>query len=94
MYNLIRGTDPQPGAWTTFEDRPLQLFDAARASAFGRPGQVADVSDAGITVVAGGGGIRVGRVRYDGGSKVGAAEFAAEHGLAAGARLGMPTATS
>jgi methionyl-tRNA formyltransferase len=93
VHNLIRGTDPQPGAWTTFEGRPLRLYDAARVDAFGRPGVVTSVTDEGLTVVAGGGGIRIGRVRYDDGRKVAAAEFAAEYGLAAGTRLGgRPTA--
>jgi methionyl-tRNA formyltransferase len=87
VYNLIRGTDPQPGAWTTYEGKPLQLYDCAKIEAFGRPGEVVALSDEGITVVAGGGGISVGRVRFDGGKKVPAAAFAAEHGIKAGARL-------
>ena len=88
VYDLIRGTDPQPGAWTTHEGKTLQLFDAARVEAYGRPGSVAAVDETGITVVAGGGGIRIGRVRYDGGRKVAAAEFAAEHGIGPGYRFG------
>src|SRR5260370_41808229 len=28
MHNLIRGCDPAPGAWTTLEDKPLQVFEA------------------------------------------------------------------
>ncbi|MDP6708685.1 MAG: methionyl-tRNA formyltransferase [Alphaproteobacteria bacterium] len=88
VYNLIRGTDPQPGAWTTYDGKALQLFDCAKVDAAGRPGEIVEVSEAGFTVVAGLGGIRVGRVRFDGGAKVAAAEFAAEQNLAAGARLG------
>ena len=29
-YNLIRGCDPAPGAWTTVEGRKLYLFDSAK----------------------------------------------------------------
>ena len=89
VYNLIRGANPQPGAWTTFNGKTLQIFDCAKVAAYGRPGEIADVSDEGFTVVAGRGGILVKRVRYDGGGKLAASEFAAEQGIAKGARLGQ-----
>ena len=89
VYNLIRGTNPQPGAWTIFNGKTLQIFDCAKVAAYGRPGEIADVSDEGFTVVAGRGGILVKRVRYDGGGKLAASEFAAEQGIAKGARLGQ-----
>lgn len=88
VYNLIRGTNPQPGAWTTLEGKTLQIFDSALVEAAGRVGEIAVITDEGITVVAGRGGILVKRLRLDGGGKVGAAEFAAEQGLKVGARLG------
>jgi len=88
VYNLIRGTDPQPGAWTLYDGKTLQLYDGARVDAYGRPGQVVAIDEAGVTVVAGRGGVRIGRVRYDGGKKVAAAEFAAAHGIETGVRLG------
>ena len=88
VYNLIRGTNPQPGAWTTLGGKTLQLFDSAKVDASGDPGTVTDVSDAGITVATAGGGILVKRVRYDGGDKTGAADFASAQSLAAGSRLG------
>ncbi len=87
VYNLIRGTNPQPGAWTTYDGTTLQIYDCAKVEAFGRAGEVAAVTDAGVTVVAGRGGILVKRVRY-GGGKISAAEFAAEHGIQPGDRLG------
>ncbi len=87
VYNLIRGTNPQPGAWTTYDGQTLQIYDCAKVDAFGRPGEVAAVSEAGVTVVAGRGGILVKRVRY-GGGKISAADFAAESGIQPGARLG------
>ena len=88
VYNLIRGTNPQPGAWTTLGGKTLQIFDSARVDASGDPGAVTDVSDAGITVAADGGSILVKRLRYDGGDKLGAADFASAQGLSPGARLG------
>jgi methionyl-tRNA formyltransferase len=84
VYNLIRGTNPQPGAWTTFNGKVLQIYDCAKVEAGGR---TVEVSDEGLTVVAGRGAIRIGRVRYDGGEKQAAGRFAAEHGLETGMRL-------
>ncbi len=89
VYNLIRGTNPQPGAWTVHKGETLQIFDSAKlGDASGAPGEVTAVDDEGFTVAAEGGAIRVLRVRPEGGGKVAAAEFAAASGLAVGSRLG------
>ncbi len=89
VYNLIRGTNPQPGAWTKHKGETLQIFDSAKLDdASGVPGEVTTVDDEGFTVAAEGGAIRVMRVRPEGGGKVAAAEFAAASGLAEGSRLG------
>ncbi len=88
VYNLVRGTNPQPGAWTTFEGNELKIFDCAPADAAGAPGEVTEVTDEGFTVAAGGGGILVKRVRPHDDKKIAAAEFTANSGLAAGVVLG------
>ena len=90
VYNLIRGCNPQPGAWTTFNGEILQIFDSEKVDdgAFGRVGQVSAIDDDGILVTAGRGAICVKRVRYAGGKKVTAKEFADEIGLEKGAKLG------
>jgi methionyl-tRNA formyltransferase len=90
-YNLIRGCDPNPGAWTTESGRRLFLFDcrkrAARtfAAVKGRKlGQVVAVGGEGVTVHAQGGFITAARVRFDGGKKVAAQEA----GISVGSLLG------
>ncbi len=89
VYNLIRGTNPQPGAWTTRDGHVLGIFDSAKiAEASGAPGEVVEVSGAGFTVAAAGGGILVKRVRPDGQGKIAASDYAAASGLATGMRLG------
>ncbi len=89
VYNLIRGTNPQPGAWTTCAGKTLQIFDSAKlANGAGAPGEITGVSGDGITVAAQGGAILVKRVRPEGEGKIAAAEFAANAALTAGARLG------
>ena len=88
VYNLIRGTNPQPGAWTTVDGAEVQIFDARRAEGSGTPGEVVSVSDDGVTVQAEGGRIVAKRVRPAGGGKIPAAEWAASAGIAVGSKLG------
>ena len=88
LYNLIRGCNPQPGAWTTYNGEVLQIFDCTKTDhACGRTGRVSALSDDGITITAGRGSIIAKRVRYAGGKKVTAAEFAIEVGLEVGTKL-------
>ena len=87
-HNLIRGADPQPGAWTTHDGRRLQLYDCIRIDgAAGVPGEVMAVGEDGIAVAAADGRVLIKRVRGEG-QKVAAATYAADNGLAAGMRLG------
>jgi len=88
VHNLIRGADPQPGAWTTHDGRRLQLYDCTRIDgAAGVPGEVMAVGEDGIAVAAADGRVLIKRVRGEG-QKVAAAAYAADNGLAAGMRLG------
>ncbi|RMD64035.1 MAG: methionyl-tRNA formyltransferase [Alphaproteobacteria bacterium] len=90
VYNLIRGTNPQPGAWTTLGGKTLEIFDCAKVEdgGEGAPGEVVDVSDESFSIAAPGGRIVVKRVRFEGeGKKMPAGEFAAKVGLSKGTRL-------
>ena len=71
-----------------FGDETLQIFDAAKVEAGGRCGEVTAITDEGIVVTAGRGGVLVKRVRHGAGGKVAAADFAKEVGLEVGAKLG------
>jgi methionyl-tRNA formyltransferase len=77
VYNLIRGCNPQPGAWTLLAGKRLQIFDARKipartfASVKGlKLGQVAAMTAEGFTVHAQGGFVEVLRCRIDNGAKV------------------------
>ena len=90
-YNLIRGCDPAPGAWTMHDGKKLLIFDAKKriarifAEVKGRKlGEVVAVGPSGMTVHGQGGFIEIGRVRAEGGKKVAAAEA----GIAVGTILG------
>jgi methionyl-tRNA formyltransferase len=89
IHALIRGANPQPGAWTTHDGKVLQVFDCRKvAGAVGAPGEVTAIGNDGVTVAAGGGGIVLQRVRPEGDKKIAAGDFVAGSGLAVGARLG------
>ena len=93
-YNLIRGCNPAPGAWTTFNGKKLQLFDARKhpvrtfSQVKGSIGAVAAIDDKSLLVTAQGGHIEVLMVRYDDGKKLPAPQFCAEAGLGIGNVLG------
>lgn len=89
VYNLIRGANPAPGAWTTFDGKTMQVFDCTKNhDAAGTPGEVMHVDDEGFTVSALDGQLRVLRVKPQGGKKISAGEFAGVSDLVAGVRLG------
>lgn len=88
VYDLIRGTNPAPGAWTTFKGARLDIYDSARAPGDGISARVRAISDAGIEVQCVGGRVLVKRVRPEGGAKMPAAEWAASVGLKPGDELG------
>lgn len=88
VYNLIRGTNPQPGAWTTINGEELKVFDVAKAAGTGTPGDVVSTGDDGVIVQADGGRIVLKRVRPVDGGKIPAAEWAAAAGIKAGMKLG------
>jgi methionyl-tRNA formyltransferase len=87
VYNLIRGANPQPGAWTTFNGVEIRLFDSRKSADSGEPGCVISIDDAGAVIATADGSIRVMKVRADAG-KVSAIEYAASAGLEAGSKLG------
>lgn len=90
IYNLIRGTNPQPGAITSFSDRQFKVFDSAvlAGAARGSPGEIIDVTDQGFTVATRDGAIVIKRVQLPDSPKIGAVDFAEQVGLKIGDRLG------
>lgn len=92
VYNMIRGANPQPGAWTTLKGAEVVLFDARPVAndpgSDISPGEVVSVSGDGVTVQSGGGRILLKRVRPAGGGKIPATEWATAAGIGAGTKLG------
>lgn len=88
-WNLIRGANPQPGAWTQFEDQSVSIFDCEKIAEpkSVQPGQITDISNGGITVAAADGQLRVKRLRPAKEKKLDAAEWARSAGIKKGARF-------
>ncbi len=93
-YDLIRGCNPAPGAWTTLAGTKLQIFDARKhtvrtfGAVKGKIGEVTDVTGTSFFVTAQGGQIEVQKAKLGDGKKLSGAEVAASAALAAGTLLG------
>ena len=88
VYNLIRGTNPQPGAWTTHNGEVLKIFDCSMSEVSGTPGEVKEISKDGITVGAKGGGLLIQRVRPENDKKINSYEYASKCELSCGEIFG------
>jgi methionyl-tRNA formyltransferase len=93
-YNLIRGCNPAPGAWTTLNGKKLQIFDSRKhlfrtfGAVKGKLGEISEITAGSFFVTAQGGRIEVLRAKHEDGKKVSAAEMVAQLGLAQGTVLG------
>ena len=89
-YNLIRGTNPQPGATTYFHGKTLKIFDAKPIyDIMGNlPGQIVNSSTDGFVVSSKRGAILVQKVQMNKSAKIEATEFAKQARLEIGDRLG------
>ncbi len=88
-WNLIRGCNPAPGAWTLWEGAKVAVFDSVRVpeAKSVQPGEITRIGDDGVRVATADGQILVKRVRPGKGRKLPAADWAKEAGLAEGARF-------
>ena len=95
VYDLIRGCNPAPGAWTTLKsdegDKKLYIFDAKKVMAptFGavrgkKLGEVVSTGPDGMRIHCQGGFIDAIRVRVEDGAKI----KSADAGIEAGTILG------
>jgi len=90
VYNLIRGCDPQPGAYTTFRAKRIRFYDVKMfpSTIEKQPGEIVSIEERNIQVAAKGGVIQIGKLRVDKGEKIGPIEFAKSVGLKIGDRFG------
>jgi len=93
VYNLIRGCDPQPGAYSMLGGQKVKFYKAELLAAAQEisPGQVISIGAGEVVVALNGGALKVGKMKGEKGEKISADEFAKEAGLETGMRFGALT---
>jgi methionyl-tRNA formyltransferase len=94
VYNLIRGCNPAPGAWTTLNGKKLQIFDSRKtvfrrfADVPGKIGEVTGVTPQSFKITAQGGLIEVLKAKFEDGKKMSGGDVAQTGGIASGSLFG------
>jgi len=91
IYNLIRGCDPQPGAYTTYQGKRVRFYEARMSSSaiHKQPGEIISIEEGSVQIAVKGGMIQIGKLRVDKGEKIGPVEFAKSTGAKVGDRFGI-----
>lgn len=93
IYNLIRGCIVWPGAFTYYKGKILKILEAKYSVSVNTtvglaPGQIADVSKDGITVITGEGYLIIKRLQIEGKRQMTVPEFIAGHKIQIGEFVG------
>jgi methionyl-tRNA formyltransferase len=93
VYNLVRGSNPTPGAHARVDGKLVRIFDAAFTAVEtypadrNPPGTIMAVDADSIEIALAGGVLSAKRLSLEGSKKLAAAEFAASAGVKVGARF-------
>jgi len=90
LYNLVRGCDPQPGAYSTIRGEKVRFYKALfiETTEETSPGQVIGIGAGEVVVALNGGTLKIGKMKGEKGAKLAADEFAKEMELKVGMRFG------
>jgi methionyl-tRNA formyltransferase len=90
VYNLIKGCDPRPGAYSTFKGEKVRFYKAKFISSEAEkaPGKVINITQTEVMIALNGGVLKVGKMKGERGEKMNAAEFVHQVNLKAGMSLG------
>src|SRR5437868_918355 len=94
IHDIIRASDPAPGAWTTLNGKKLQLFGSRKhrvrtfGAVKGKIGEITEIGEASMRITAQGGQIEVSKVKAEDTKKISPVEWAKGAGVAAGTILG------
>ena len=94
VYNLIRGCNPAPGAWTTLNGKKIHVLESKKClfrtfgGVKGKIGAISDIGEKSIRVTAQGGQIEIYTVKEENGKKMSAADYVREAGVSVGTQLG------
>ena len=95
VYDLIRGADPRPGAWTTVQGEQVEVLgcEPVASEPGAPPGQVLAIDGERLVVAAADGAIAIRTLRPDG-ERIPAAEYARSVGIEPGHMLGGQAASA
>jgi methionyl-tRNA formyltransferase len=91
VHNLVRGTDPWPGAFTFYRGERMRIWKTAVStqSIKGKiPGTICTVDREGVLVVCGTGAVIVREVQFDSGKRMSVDEYIRGHQINEGELLG------
>jgi methionyl-tRNA formyltransferase len=90
VYNLVRGCDPQPGAYSTLKGEKVKFYKAVLVDAVKEtsPGQVISIGAGEVVVALNGGALKIGKMKGEKGAKLDADEVAKKVDLKVGMRFG------
>ena len=89
IYNLVRGCDPQPGAFTSFKGEKIRLYSAGLLPqpSGNTPGTIIQIDHQGIHISLSDATLLVRKVKAGKGAKILSHDWAHERGIEVGARL-------
>jgi methionyl-tRNA formyltransferase len=89
VRDLVRGTDPWPGAFTLLDGAPLKVWGAKVVSGRGEPGLVVGADRDGLLVGCGDGVVAFAELQLPGRKRLGASALLAGRPIPRGTRLGL-----
>lgn len=90
IYNLIRGCDPQPGAYVVLKEKKIRFYEARKEVSLReeRMGEIIAIGKEGLKIAVPGGFLTIRKFKVDKGEKIGPTELAQSIDLKIGDRLG------
>ena len=88
IINLIRGTQPWPGAYTSYKAKNLKIFKATVSPESGHPGSVLDGGSKELVIAAGDKSLSISELQIEGGKRLPVEQFLRGNNLEPGTVLG------
>jgi methionyl-tRNA formyltransferase len=90
IYNLIRGCDPQPGAYATLKGEKIRFYNSkiSLSAVKNLPGEIIGIDEETLQIAVKNGAIHVGKFKVDNGEKIGTGEFTKLFNLKIGDQFG------
>ena len=90
VYNLVRGCDPQPGAYSTINGEKVKFYQTSliESTEDAFPGQIISISAGEVVVALNSATLKIGKMKREKGTKLVADELARDMALKVGMRFG------